>query len=81
MPHKSVEVKKEYFRAHRPATLAVWGKHDPFFVPAGAQAFTRDNPNTQVQFLDTGHFALETYYTEIAAKIVEFLSPVELVSA
>jgi pimeloyl-ACP methyl ester carboxylesterase len=50
-------------------------------VPAGAQAFTRDNPNAQVQFLDTGHFALETHYTEIAAKIVEFLSPVELVSA
>jgi pimeloyl-ACP methyl ester carboxylesterase len=72
---------QEYFRAHRPPTLAVWGKHDPFFVPAGAQAFTRDNPNAQVQFLDTGHFALETHYTEIAAKIVEFLSPVELVSA
>src|SRR6516165_7065165 len=31
-----------YFRKHQPPFLAVWGKNDPFFVPAGAEAFKRD---------------------------------------
>lgn len=68
---------QEYFRSHRPPTLAVWGKNDPFFLPAGAHGFKRDNPNAHVEFLDTGHFALETHSAEIGAKIVTFLASVE----
>ena len=49
-----------YFRTRRPPLLAVWGKNDPFFLPAGAEAFKRDVPGAVVRFLDTGHFALET---------------------
>ena len=64
---------QKYFRTHKPALLAVWGKNDPFFLPAGAQAFTRDNPAAVVQFFDTGHFALETHAKEIAQSIREFL--------
>lgn len=64
----------EYFRRARPPLLAIWGKHDPFFVPAGAEAYRRDNPNATVQFLDTGHFALETHVEEIAAAMRSFLS-------
>ena len=62
-----------YFRAHHPPLLAVWGRNDPFFLPAGAEAFRRDNPGAQVHFLDTGHFALETHAAEIAELIREFL--------
>jgi pimeloyl-ACP methyl ester carboxylesterase len=62
-----------YFRKHKPPFLAVWGKHDPFFLPAGAEAFKRDIPGAEVRFLDTGHFALETHCDEIAAAIREFL--------
>jgi pimeloyl-ACP methyl ester carboxylesterase len=62
-----------YFRTHRPPFLAVWGKNDPFFLPAGAEAFKRDIPNAGVRFLDTGHFALETHAAEIASAIREFL--------
>jgi pimeloyl-ACP methyl ester carboxylesterase len=62
-----------YFRKHKPPLLAVWGKHDPFFLPAGAEAFKRDIPDAQVRFVDTGHFALETHCDEIAAAIREFL--------
>jgi pimeloyl-ACP methyl ester carboxylesterase len=51
---------QEYFRAKQPPLLAVWGKNDPFFLPAGAEAFKRDNRNAEVRFFDTGHFALET---------------------
>jgi pimeloyl-ACP methyl ester carboxylesterase len=64
---------QEYFRAHRPPLLAIWGKHDPFFLPPGAEAFRRDNPNAEVRFFDTGHFALETHHQEIAGAIGEFL--------
>jgi pimeloyl-ACP methyl ester carboxylesterase len=62
-----------YFRTHRPPFLAVWGKNDPFFLPAGAEAFKRDMPDAVVRFFDTGHFALETHAAEIAAAIREFL--------
>ena len=64
---------QKYFRTHKPALLAVWGKNDPFFLPPGAEAFRRDIPNAVVRFFDTGHFALETHAVEIAAAIREFL--------
>jgi pimeloyl-ACP methyl ester carboxylesterase len=63
-----------YFRAHQPPLLATWGKNDPFFVPAGAEAFTRDLPNADIHFYDTGHFALETHAAEIGAAIRAFLA-------
>jgi pimeloyl-ACP methyl ester carboxylesterase len=63
-----------YFRTHKPRFLAVWGKNDPFFLPPGAEAFKRDIPEADIRFFDTGHFALETHATEIAAAIREFLS-------
>jgi pimeloyl-ACP methyl ester carboxylesterase len=65
---------QDYFRKHKPPFLAVWGKHDPFFLPAGAEAFKRDIPRADVRFLDTGHFALETHAEAIAAAIREFLA-------
>jgi pimeloyl-ACP methyl ester carboxylesterase len=65
---------QEYFRTHKPPFLAVWGRNDPFFLPAGAEAFKRDIPAADVRFFDTGHFALETHADEIGAAIREFLS-------
>jgi pimeloyl-ACP methyl ester carboxylesterase len=64
---------QKYFRTHKPPFLAVWGKNDPFFLPAGAEAFKRDMPHADVRFYDTGHFALETHCNEIALAIREFL--------
>jgi pimeloyl-ACP methyl ester carboxylesterase len=63
-----------YFRKWKPPLLAIWGKHDPYFTPAGAEAFRRDNPNATVQLLDTGHFALETHVEEIAFAMRQFLA-------
>jgi pimeloyl-ACP methyl ester carboxylesterase len=63
-----------YFRERRPPFLAVWGRNDPFFLPAGAEAFRRDNPDAEVRFFDAGHFALETHAHEIAAAIRGFLA-------
>jgi pimeloyl-ACP methyl ester carboxylesterase len=65
---------QQYFKAHQPRLLAVWGKHDPFFLPAGAEAYKRDIPQAVVRLLDTGHFALETHAEEIAAAIRGFLA-------
>jgi pimeloyl-ACP methyl ester carboxylesterase len=65
---------QEYFRKSKPPLLAIWGKHDPFFIPAGAEAYRRDNPNAVVQLLDTGHFALETHVEEIALSMRQFLA-------
>ena len=65
---------QQYFRTHQPRFLAVWGRNDPFFLPAGAEAFKRDIPQADVRFFDTGHFALETHAGAIAAAIREFLS-------
>jgi len=65
---------QQYFRDAKPPLLAIWGKHDPFFIPPGAEAYRRDNPNAVVKFLDTGHFALETHVEEIAAAIHRLLA-------
>jgi pimeloyl-ACP methyl ester carboxylesterase len=64
---------QKYFKIHKPPLLAVWGKNDPFFLPAGAEAFKRDIPSAVVRFLDTGHFAVETHAAEIAAEIRKFM--------
>jgi pimeloyl-ACP methyl ester carboxylesterase len=64
---------QRYLRQHKPPLLAIWGKNDPFFLPPGAEAYRRDNPNATVTLLDTGHFALETHVDEIASAIDEFL--------
>jgi pimeloyl-ACP methyl ester carboxylesterase len=61
------------FREHRPPFLAVWGKGDEIFGPAGAEAFRRDLPDARIHLLDTGHFALETHLEEISVLIREFL--------
>jgi len=64
---------QEYFRKSKPPLLAIWGKNDPFFLPPGAEAYRKDLPDAKVQFLDTGHFAIETHVIEIAAAMKDFL--------
>lgn len=63
-----------YFRKAKPPLLAIWGRNDPFFIPPGAEAFRKDIPNARVEFLDTGHFAIETHVFEIAAAMKDFLA-------
>ena len=65
---------QEYFRKSKPPLLAIWGKNDPFFLPPGAEAYRKDLPKAKIEFLETGHFALETHVAEIAAAIKGFLA-------
>ncbi len=60
---------QSYLQTHRPPMLIAWGKNDPFFTVAGAEALQRDNPNATLKLLNAGHFALEEASDEIAAGI------------
>lgn len=62
-----------FFRQRQLPSLIIWGEHDPFFIPPGAHAYQRDNPNAVVELLDTGHFALETHVGQIASRIREVI--------
>jgi pimeloyl-ACP methyl ester carboxylesterase len=57
------------FRTHRPRTLIVWGKNDPFFIPAGASAYLNDLPDARLVWLDSGHFVLDENAPQVAAEI------------
>ena len=63
-----------YFRKYQPPFLAVWGNKDPYFLPAGAEAYKRDLPKATVKFYNTGHFALETNVQDIGNDILNFLA-------
>ncbi len=62
----------QYLRRYQPPTLLVWGANDPIFTQAGAHAFKRDVREADLHMLDTGHFALEDHYEEIAGLVSEF---------
>ncbi|MDN4494474.1 alpha/beta fold hydrolase [Ureibacillus aquaedulcis] len=64
---------QEYFKAHQPPTLVVWGKNDVFFGPKGALAFQKDLRDCEVHLLNTGHFPLEEDLEISAYLIKQFL--------
>jgi pimeloyl-ACP methyl ester carboxylesterase len=71
---KQYPLWQSYLREHRPPTLVVWGKEDPFFTVAGAQAYKRDVPDSEVHLLEAGHFALEEDAPTIARLMLDFLN-------
>lgn len=66
-------VWQKYLREHQPRTLITWGKNDAMFTERGALAYKKDLPKAEIHLLNTGHFALEEFHTEIAAYIDNFL--------
>ncbi|MGH3969363.1 MAG: alpha/beta fold hydrolase, partial [Mycobacterium sp.] len=66
----------EYFRASKVPVLAVWGRGDEIFGPAGAQGFAEDLPDAEIHLLDGGHFLLESATDEVAGLIRAFLAKV-----
>ncbi len=74
---KNVELYPEWhvaLKKAQPPLLAVWGKGDVIFIPAGAEAFRRDLPDAEIHFVDSGHFALEEESEAIAGYILDFLA-------
>jgi pimeloyl-ACP methyl ester carboxylesterase len=66
----------EYFRAGQVPLLAVWGRGDEIFGPAGAEAFADDLPDAEIHLLEGGHFLLESALDDVAALIRGFLAKV-----
>jgi pimeloyl-ACP methyl ester carboxylesterase len=64
----------DFFRQHRPAVLIPWGRFDPFFTVAGAEAYLKDVPDAELHLLDAGHFALESHTSEIIGLTRDFLA-------
>jgi len=64
----------EYFRAGGVPLLAVWGRGDEIFGPAGAEAFAADLPSADIHLLDGGHFLLESALHEVTMLIRQFLA-------
>jgi pimeloyl-ACP methyl ester carboxylesterase len=58
-----------YLRTRQPKSVILWGRNDPIFLPAGAEAYRRDLPKAKLQFFETGHFALEEDFPAIAGEI------------
>ncbi|AQT79659.1 alpha/beta hydrolase [Mycolicibacterium litorale] len=63
-----------YFRQSGVPLLAVWGRGDPIFGPAGATAFSGDLPDAEVHLLDGGHFLLESALDDVAGLMTDFLA-------
>ncbi|WP_238007903.1 alpha/beta hydrolase [Dactylosporangium sp. AC04546] len=66
----------EYLRRERPPVLAVWGRNDRIFDPAGALAFREDVPDAEVHLRDGGHFLLESDFDTVATYTREFLGEI-----
>ena len=62
----------ERLRTEGIPVLAVWGRHDEIFGPAGARAFA-DIPDADVRLVDGGHFLLESALSEVVGPMREFL--------
>lgn len=62
-----------WLKAHRPPILVVWGKYDPSFLVAEAEAYRRDLPDAEIHVIEAGHFALDEKPDDIATLIRQFL--------
>ncbi|MEV4964264.1 alpha/beta fold hydrolase [[Kitasatospora] papulosa] len=66
----------EFLRTSEVPVLAVWGRNDEIFGPAGAWAFARDAKDAEVHLIDGGHFLLESHLDVVAGYLRGFLGRV-----
>ena len=66
----------EFLRTSGVPVLAVWGRNDEIFGPAGARAFARDAEDAEVHLVDGGHFLLESHLDVVAGHLRGFLGRV-----
>jgi pimeloyl-ACP methyl ester carboxylesterase len=58
----------------QPPTLVVWGRYDPSFETAEAEAYQRELPKAEIHVIDAGHFALDEKADDIGSYIRGFLT-------
>jgi pimeloyl-ACP methyl ester carboxylesterase len=64
---------QQWLRERQPPLLVLWGRYDPSFTVAGAEAYRKDVPSAEVHLLEAGHFALDEQAEEIIALTEHFL--------
>ena len=62
---KAYPIWQKWLRDHQPPMLVLWGRYDPSFLVAGAEAYRKDVPGAEVHILDAGHFALDEQAGEV----------------
>ena len=50
----------------------MWGKNDHIFPADGAHPYKRDLNDIEFHLLNTGHFALEEYGSQIAERMIDY---------
>ena len=63
----------DWLRGRQIPVLAVWGRNDEIFGPAGALAFADDSASTEIHLLNGAHFLLESHLDDVTALIRPFL--------
>ena len=62
-----------YLRDSGVPVMAMWGRNDQIFGPAGAMAFGDDAADADIHLLDGGHFVLESHLDIAVGYIQRFL--------
>jgi pimeloyl-ACP methyl ester carboxylesterase len=70
---KAYPVWQKWLRDHQPPMLVLWGRNDPSFLVAGAEAYRKDVPGAEVHILDAGHFALDEQAEEVIRLTADFM--------
>jgi len=70
---KAYPVWQKWLRDHQPPLLVLWGRYDPSFLVAGAEAYRKDVPGAEVHILDAGHFALDEQAGEVIRLTAAFM--------
>ncbi|MDB6172146.1 MAG: alpha/beta hydrolase fold family protein [Chthoniobacteraceae bacterium] len=78
---KSYPAWQQWLRDHQPPLLVLWGRYDPSFTVAGAEAYRREVPGAKIHILDAGHFALDLLPDEIVRLTDAFLKTEHIESA
>ena len=64
----------EYLARWQPASLMIWGRHDPFFDLAETLSWMHALPRMEAHVLDAGHKLLETHAEAAAALMIDFIT-------
>lgn len=64
---------QKWLQDHQPHLLVMWGRYDPSFTVAGAEAYRKDVPGAEVNILDAGHFALDEQAPEVIRLMEAFM--------
>ncbi|WWC87520.1 uncharacterized protein L201_002410 [Kwoniella dendrophila CBS 6074] len=64
---------QRYLRENKPKLVGIWGKNDPFFLPQGAIAYKKDQPEANIILVDGGHFLNEQIPEQVAEVVKKLL--------